>query len=167
MCHDHYYHSSSLMMTMKHFVIVLVMLSIVLTMPSLLHYYIREMLKKTGKKQSGWPLWGGKGVTPPPAWPLLFVKIIGTGIGKIWSPKKRSQNWSRKFWYRKVSELVWEKNCFEKSRGTSLGILGLETSQSQYFPNWSFQTFCILSFPHIASQSLARISIGGGTFPKI
>ena len=32
--------------------------------------------KKTVKKRSGWPLWGGRGGHPPSAWPLLFVKIL-------------------------------------------------------------------------------------------
>ena len=32
--------------------------------------------KKTVKKRSGWPLWGGRGGHPPSAWPLLFVKLL-------------------------------------------------------------------------------------------
>ena len=36
----------------------------------------RVQKKKTVKKRSGWPLWGGRGGHPPSAWPLLFVKIL-------------------------------------------------------------------------------------------
>ena len=40
--------------------------------------------KKTGKKRLGWPLWGGWGGHPPPAWPKLFVKILGLFSNWIW-----------------------------------------------------------------------------------
>ena len=36
---------------------------------------VREVIKKkTGKKRSGWPLGGGRGGHPPPAWLLLFCE---------------------------------------------------------------------------------------------
>ena len=38
--------------------------------------------KKTVKKRSGWPLWGGG--HPPPAWPKLFVRILGLFFHWIW-----------------------------------------------------------------------------------
>ena len=39
--------------------------------------------KKTGMNRSGWPIQGG-GVTPPPAWPILFVKSLGLFSYWIW-----------------------------------------------------------------------------------
>ena len=54
---------------------------------------LRCFLKKLGKaskkkrEKSGqadqWPLWG-RGGHPPPAWPLLFVKILGLFTHWIW-----------------------------------------------------------------------------------